>query len=85
MTTREKIILLTRRERIILSITRGDIEEALEGYFECLGLDREPTQEEIDHACHWVAKDFDYTHVFDSIDSILWFRMGPTLKQEIPA
>jgi hypothetical protein len=67
---------------VILSITRGDVEGSLKGNFEVYEIDREPTQEEIDHACHWVRKDFDYTHVFDAIDSILSFRMGAKLVEE---
>jgi hypothetical protein len=60
----------------VLTMTRGDIEGSLEGHFEGLDIGRKPTQEELDHACHWVQEDFDYTHVFDAIDSILNFRMG---------
>ena len=53
----------------VLSIDRVDIEERLRDH-----LDREPTAEEVDEACHWVQKDFDYTHVFETIENILAYQ-----------
>ncbi len=61
-------------DKPILSIACGDVGEQLAGH-----IGREPTEAEIDEACHWVEKDFDHTPVFDSIDSIFAYRLLPKL------
>jgi len=54
----------------ILTINRVDITEMLE---DC--LDRGATKDEIDIACQWVQKDFDYANVFEEVENIIGFRV----------
>lgn len=58
-----------------ITISEADIEAVLE-----TRLKRSPTNDEVEEAVNWLAKDFDFSTTFERIESILDFRMPQTRR-----